>query len=130
MRLGNTIIFVASLVSILPLIGGMFPYGFPIFSPMALVFACAIFIRRKGRIEHGQWMFPYFILTFFYILSLIISGNIYSSNYYDLINIVIFFCFFTGLTMAIQSREDFEQYIFYFQFLAAIFSSLNTNRYR
>jgi hypothetical protein len=115
-------IFVSSLISVLPLISGMFPYGFPMFSPIAMFFCCMVIIFKQGKLKFGQWIFAYFILAITYVFPLVISGNIYRPNYYDLLNIIVFFAFFLVLTTVIECKKDFEKYTMYFQFLTIITS--------
>lgn len=115
-------IFVAACVSILPLIGSMFPYGFPLFSPVCAIFSFLIIIKRK-QIRFGQWTFVYSILALSYFIPLALSTNIYKANYSDITNIFMFFIFFIALFNLIVSRENLKYYTHCFQVLIALFST-------
>ena len=86
--LSNIWIFGASCVSVLPLIGSMFPYGFPLFSPIAIIFSFSVIIKCK-KIRLGQWFFVYSILALTYLVPLALSTNIYKPNYLEIIYIFV-----------------------------------------
>ena len=123
-RSSNIMPFGTAFVSILPLIGGMFPYGFPLFAPLAVAYCSIIIILKRIKITLGQWVLAYLILAITYILPLVVSGNIYKTNYYDVINIIVFFGFFLALSNLIKCKEVFEKYTLYFQFLMASSSTV------
>jgi len=117
----------AALNTALILVGGLFPYGIPLFTPSIVLFWIVIVIMQK-RINVGAWIIPYLLILILYVFPLAIYGEFYAHNEKDLINGIIVVVFFTGVYSVIETRRDLEKYAWYLQifstFVATIFAAI------
>jgi hypothetical protein len=108
------LIVFAALISTLLFIGGAFPYGFPLFTPLVFILL-SLFIVLNRNIFFDKFILFYLLLIIIYILSLGIFGELNPKNIIDLVNgimVLIFFVFFQSI---IRSRNQFNQYTKYIQ---------------
>lgn len=120
------IIFLSALVSSFIIIGGAFPYGFPLFTPAVLLYVAIFFIKfQKIRIDKNLLIF--IILLLFYVFPLGIFGTVYPHNIKDITNAISVLIFFIVLQNVLRNETQFNQYTIYLQrviFVAAFMVAL------
>jgi O-antigen ligase len=120
------IIFLSAVVSSFIIIGGTFPYGFPLFTPAVLIYF-AIYFLKFNKIRIYKNLFPFIILLLFYVFPLGILGTVYPHNIDDTINAISVLIFFIILQNVLINETQFRQYTIYLQkvtFVAAFVVAL------
>jgi O-antigen ligase len=108
------LIVFAALVSTILFIGGAFPYGFPLFSPLVSILLALHIISNKILFFDKLILF-YLLLIIIYILSIGIFGELSPKNIQDIVNGITVLTFFVLFQSTIRNRHQFNRYTKYIQ---------------